>query len=198
MNGLEALKLMMDGKIVCGEFPKGKFLLKIADGIVVSKNLDEPQPVWRNENMFILEHSYQEYVPPKVTGWERDGEKRSYYVINVFDVEHVPDFNYLADDLAYNQANYFSTKEKCEEINFKQTLFRKLQRFADENNEEEIDWNNDAIPKYYITVWFPGRELRVTHLYCHNDFGQVYFSSREVAEKAMVLFKKDLCKYFGI
>ena len=60
--------------------------------------------------------------------------------------------NYQTDERCYEQLNYFSMKEKAEEINFKQTLFRKLQRFSDENGGTEIDWNDEDQTKFSISI----------------------------------------------
>ena len=102
--------------------------------------------------------------------------------------------NHEIDETVYEKANYFSTKEKAEEINFKQTLFRKLQRFSDENGGNEIDWNNSR--KYFIEYYSKGEKLAVDYAYRLYNFGQVYFASREIAEKAIELFHDELIKYF--
>ncbi len=98
------------------------------------------------------------------------------------------------DDDCYEIANYFSTKEKAEEINFKQTLFRKLQRFSDENGGNEIDWKDHFSKKLYIA--YQGGELFVDWMSEAKYFGQVYFISREVAQQAIELFHDELIKYF--
>ena len=96
----------------------------------------------------------------------------------------------------YEIANYFSTKEKAEEINFKQTLFRKLQRFSDENGGNEIDWNNYDQSKHVIYYRHDSCEFILDCFWYLRDFGQVYFVSREVAEQAIELFRDELIKYF--
>ena len=58
-------------------------------------------------------------------------------------VEEMTEDMCMEDKYYYEDANYFSTEEKAEEINFKQTLFRKLQRFSDENGGDKIDLNCD-------------------------------------------------------
>ena len=96
----------------------------------------------------------------------------------------------------YKQANYFSTKEKAEEINFKQTLFRKLQRFSDENGGNEIDWKDPNQEKWMIRFDHRVEELCVGLNNYIRNFGQVYFISEEIAEKAIELFRDELIKYF--
>ena len=86
-------------------------------------------------------------------------------------------------------------KEK-EEINFKQTLFRKLQRFSDENGGTEIDWNDEDQNKFIIKYSHFSSKLIIDCYHSIQYFGQVYFASKEVARKAIELFHDDLIKYF--
>ena len=103
--------------------------------------------------------------------------------------------NTLGEPL-YEVANYFSTREKAEEINFKQTLFRKLQRFSDENGGNEIDWENTNQKKYCILYCHSFKELQSDFTWVRQNQGQIYFISKEIAEKAIELFHDDLIKYF--
>ncbi len=100
------------------------------------------------------------------------------------------------DERCYEQLNYFSMKEKAEEINFKQTLFRKLQRFSDENGGNEIDWDDEDQTKFSIKYSYFSSELIIDCCNTVQQFGQVYFASKEVARKAIELFHDDLIKYF--
>jgi hypothetical protein len=68
-------------------------------------------------------------------------------------------------------------------IDKKQTLWRKLQRFADEHNEHELDWNDRNSEKWTITYNYETRKIDVLYNLVNRDFGQVYFTSREIAKK---------------
>ncbi len=96
----------------------------------------------------------------------------------------------------YKSANYFSTKEKAEEIGFKQTLFRKLQRFSDENGGNEIDWNKGEQRKWMIRFDHGAKRLYVVLNTDIQNFGQVYFVSKKITEQAIELFHDELIKYF--
>ena len=193
MNGLEAIELMKQGKMVCSNdhFPRfidqtnGKMMVLGHDGEIV------PSP-----NFDINYVGYRECIEPKpVTGWERVNEGEEVYFISVYEgVEKETDYCDEIDDDCYEIANYFSTKEKAYEINFKQTLFRKLQRFSDENGGNEIDWKDHFSKKLYIA--YQGGELFVDWMSEAKYFGQVYFISREVAQQAIELFHDELIKYF--
>ena len=96
----------------------------------------------------------------------------------------------MEDKYYYEDANYFSTEDKAEEINFKQTLFRKLQRFSDENN------GNENERRYYIVYNSYADEFEAESHSFLIGVGQVHFASKKVAQKAIELFHDDLIKYF--
>lgn len=191
MNGLEAIELMKQGKKVSIVDAAGFYQIK--DGRIW---LTYPTSKVTGEVLFFdLSNTYCEYIEPKpLTGWERvDG--KMYNVILVNDLGKSMECGQFKDYMYYKQANYFSTKEKAEEINFKQTLFRKLQRFSDENGGNEIDLDNDD-RKYFINYYSKGEKLSVDFTYRLYNFGQVYFASKEIAEEAIELFHDELIKYF--
>lgn len=187
MNGLEAIELMKQGKIVKLYNTDIKF--KIENERVINVNPDVCS--WN----FVVNGKYEVVEEPKqLTGWERvdSGEKFKTISSNGFFI--ATEMNYITDIERYELANYFSTKEKAEEINFKQTLFRKLQRFSDENGGNEIDWSNPCSKKFFIA--YKDGKLFYDWMSETRYFGQVYFISREVARKAIELFHDDLIKYF--
>ena len=199
MNGLEAIELMKQGKVVTD----GKRKYQISDGkitvltYVVRNDIGAGRELWENVEYFnTAKDSYEEYIEPKpLTGWERvDG--KMYNVIVVNDLGESMECGQFKDYMYYKQANYFSTKEKAEEINFKQMLFRKLQRFSDENGGNEIDWNDEIKMKWGIWYNHEYEELASCPYFYGQAFGQVYFISKEVAEKAIELFRDELIKYF--
>lgn len=199
MNGLEAIELMKQGKIVTD----GKRKYQISDGkitvltYVVRNDIGAGRELWENVEYFnTAKDSYEEYIEPKpLTGWERV-EGDSYETITSNGALNTVDFGYYMDVERYKQANYFSTKEKAEEIIFKQRLFRKLQRFSDENGGNEIDWENTNQKKYCILYCHSFKELQSDFTWVRQNQGQIYFISKEIAEKAIELFHDELIKYF--
>ena len=191
MNGLEAIKVMMEGKIVTD----GAYLYKEIDGDICFKGQHVTEYSVDNEFNFALD--YKEYFEPKLIGWERLKDEEHYFVISVIgDVKSESKYFGASYEQCYNSANAFTTKEKAEETNFKQTLFRKLQRFSDENGGTEIDWNNEDQTKFSIKYSHWSSKLSVDRYNTVQQFGQVYFASKEVARKAIELFHDDLIKYF--
>ena len=190
MNRLEAIELMKQGSQVSD----GEYVYKIENNLVLVRSLNGK--LFNIDNSFDFTSEYEEYIEPKpLTGWERvDG--KMYNVIVVNDLGESMECGQFKDYMYYKQANYFSTKEKAEEINFKQMLFRKLQRFSDENGGNEIDWNDEIKMKWGIWYNHDYEELASCPYFYGQAFGQVYFISKEVAEKAIELFRDELIKYF--
>ena len=95
----------------------------------------------------------------------------------------------------FNVANYFNNKEYAEYIAFKETLMRKLDRFAWEHNARVIDWNDSCSAKYYIEFSNTRDELIIDWI-CSGQSNDIYFTSREIAEQAIEEFKEDLIKLY--
>lgn len=190
MNGLEAIELMKQGSQVSD----GEYVYKIENNLVLVRSLNGK--LFNIDNSFDFTSEYEEYIEPKpLTGWERvDG--KMYNVIVVNDLGESMECGQFKDYMYYKQANYFSTKEKAEEIIFKQRLFRKLQRFSDENGGNEIDWENTNQKKYCILYCHSFKELQSDFTWVRQNQGQIYFISKEIAEKAIMLFHDELIKYF--
>lgn len=191
MNGLEAIELMNRGKMVIRI--STQILYRLQDGVL--EGCDHAG-TWKSNWLFDFNAEYEEYIEPKkLKGWELANENCIYYFINDKNVSKYYAEIWSVDNNRYDNANYFSTKEKAEEINFKQTLFRKLQRFSDENGGNEIDWNDENQLKYCI-VYDSKKKRVVTKIAAGKQFGQVYFQSFTAAQEAFGLFKDDLIKYF--
>ena len=198
LTGLEAVLLMQEGGYVTDGQHIYRFVnTKIEASDITSFNKGKPE--WKSGNVFNFNYDqYKEYIKPKpLTGWERVGENESYYSINGNSyVEEMTEEMCMEDKYYYEDANYFSTEDKAEEINFKQTLFRKLQRFSDENGGNEIGWKEVDQGKYGIWYNADHGKIEVGSTWAVRDFGQVYFISEEVAQQAIELFHDDLIKYF--
>ena len=191
MNGLEAVELMKQGSQVSD----GEYVYKIENNLVLVRSLNGK--LFNIDNSFDFTSEYEEYIEPKpLTGWERVEDGERYRTIDECSVWEYREENDGSDVLLYNIANYFSTKEKAAEINFKQTLVRKLQRFSDENGGNEIDWENTNQKKYCILYCHSFKELQSDFTWVRQNQGQIYFISKEIAEKAIELFHDELIKYF--
>ena len=90
--------------------------------------------------------------------------------------------------------NYFKTQEEAERKRFEIRLHRQLELFALENNITEINWN-DSSEKYMIN-YNKDKGIFIDRVYTLKIFGQVYFTSKEIAEKALETFRHELIRYF--
>ena len=201
MNGLEAIRLMEKGEIVVSEIEStGEvFLTKIENNKIwwlFDYEYEGGVGEWKEEDSFNPTLEYKEYIEPCYTGWERVHTEGIFFVISDSEVIECEEINSRLDVKDFEKANYFSTKEKAEEIDFKQTLFRKLQRFSDENGGGDIDWNDESQRKYFIRYSYCDDELDYYWKFVNKQFGVVYFVSEDVASKAIAIFKDDLIKYF--
>lgn len=193
MNGFEALELMKLGEIV---YTKGNAtcLLGLIDGKI--SVVDECGGVVDTEYSYNFNGQYEKYKTQHKTGWERVNHGKLYYSIEGRSVVQTKETAHSFDDNEYEWANYFSTQKKAKEIHFKQTLFRKLQRFSDENGGNEIDLNDSKQTKYFIYYSHEFKRIKASYYRSSQEFGQVYFISEEVANKAIELFYEELNLYF--
>ena len=197
LSGLEAIELMKEGKMVLEI--GGILIYKIEEGYVYYKNYFDDEAKWYIDSNFSFSAKYEEYNEPKnLTGWERvdESKEEKFTIINSRDFGDLWELNDATCNDMYDRANYFSTKEKAKEIDFKQTLFRKLQRFSDENEGDKIDWSNHNQDKYYIHYDHDDKEIRISANVFLQEFGKVYFNSGKVTQQAIDLFHDDLIKYF--
>ena len=95
----------------------------------------------------------------------------------------------------FEAINYFNSKNYAEYIAFKETLMRKLDKFAWENNAKAVTWG-DGSTKYYIIFSHIDNELIVRGVSMYMSNNIIYFTSHEIAEKALEEFKEDLIKLY--
>ena len=121
---------------------------------------------------------------------EKDGR---YYCIN-YDVIKYDWYDTNIDNICYENANCFETKEEAERVAFEQTLFRKIRRFRD-TYDEGVNWNNTS-QKYYIHYDYRFKRIAINYAYTYRSINEIYFNSKEVAERCLEEFRDELEKYF--
>lgn len=124
--------------------------------------------------------------------YKQSGYGEKYHCIYGYMIHLNTDSNHEIDNKLFSTANYFNNKDYAEYIAFKETLMRKLDRFAWEHNAKAVNWD-DGSEKYFITFSNRHNVLTVDWacMYKSND---IYFTSRDIAEKALKKFKDDLMK----
>ena len=120
---------------------------------------------------------------------------KKYYTIST--KGKISSYSFCNDDFdkeIIDFGNYFKTQEEAERKRFEIRLHRQLELFALENNDTEIDWNIHS--EKYVINYSKKMGPFIIEVYDLKDFGQVYFTSKEIAEKALETFKDDLVRYF--
>ena len=183
------LDLRAEGK----RYKCGNRIFKVKDGDLVDI---ESNAYLRDENItiaYLLNLDFEEIKEMK-NPYERVDYKDWYYAI-----ERAGSVTTLADNSDYdnrmfNIANYFNNREYAEYISFKEDLMRKLDRFAWENNAKVINWD-DCSTKYYIKFEIDIKKFRISRCISFRS-NDIYFTSEEIAEKALEEFKDDLMKLY--
>lgn len=98
--------------------------------------------------------------------------------------------------------NCFQTEKQAEFMAEKLRVIHELEKFAFENNEEEIDWNNSEQRKYYLYFDYTDMSIVSCDSYskCQHIPLAVYFTSKEIADKSIKAIGEERLKkyYFGV
>ena len=142
----------------------------------------------------LLELDFKEVKETK-NPYKQAGYGNKYYSIFESRISLNTDSNHEIDNKLFSTANYFNNKEYAEYIAFKETLTRRMDKFAWEHNAKAMNWDDNWSTKYCIIFSHIDNELivRGASMYMSNN---VYFTSHEIAEKAMEEFKDDLIKLY--
>lgn len=117
--------------------------------------------------------------------FERVGSGDRFFAIdNMNGIQTCTDMSYARDEAYYNGVNYFNDKAFAKQVALRQLLYRKLLKFAYDNEYEDnqkwngenphwcIDYDNNR--KKFDTTW---QDL--------VQYSHVYFSTKEGAERAI-------------
>ena len=133
----------------------------------------------------------------KKTGYERQKANDIYYSIDIADnVLKNFDLHDIVHDDIYSIANYYIDKTVAINNARADKLMRQLRRFAVENNDDKIDWKDFGKGKSCIYFDYMTKSLRVGAVNQQRNFGQIYFSSEKVVQKAINAFYDELMWYF--
>lgn len=113
-----------------------------------------------------------------------DGDDRHYYTIVGCDVLRRVDINDIADRGLYNAINYFNDKTFAKQIALHQLLYRKLLKFAYDNEREDTArWDGQHA---HWTIRYDNYRNEFCPYY-QNDYKahDVYFSYKDGAVRAI-------------
>lgn len=124
--------------------------------------------------------------------FERVAKDDVYYtVLSSGSVGRMEDYLDCQDDSQYDAANYFNDEAFANQVALHQLLYRKLLKFAYDNDcEDNQAWNKT---NYHYYIYYNTDEGRfctdATRIFKHND---VWFCSRDLANRAI----KEVVKPF--
>ena len=142
-----------------------------------------------------------EIVEEPIKDWKPKKGNKYYYIGSAGSI-----FNYdcredILDEAHLNIGNYFKTAEDAKHMVEKFKVIRELQKFANENNEEKIDWKNFNQCKYKIFYDAEDGDLYVDYsIQCESEPFNIYFTSFKIAKKAIEEIGEDRIKkyYFNV
>lgn len=200
MNFKQAYQEMLKGKKIkrpgWGGYwfiEDGKVKIRLKTGLIIENNFNP------------------ETIPNTVAeDWEVVGEKKwwepkkdeKYYIIcgdgsidyNNYDGDG-------ADKRLMDIGNCFQTENQTEFMLEKLKVIHELEKFAYENNDEEIDWNNKNQFKFSLVFGYNHQVVQVNTWSVIREIPfNVYFTSEELAKKAIETIGEDRIKkyYFGV
>ena len=131
--------------------------------------------------------------------WKPEDNEKYFYVSGRGVINICRWINDTTDNGCYEIGNCFKTKEEAEFALEKAKVEAELRRFAEENNEYEIDWEDDDQKKWFIYYNCDTKKIDIiynTVLKTHC----IYFSSKKIAKQAIDYIGEERLKkyYLGI
>lgn len=112
-----------------------------------------------------------------------DADDKYYYIRVSGDVADYHDVNDNGDRLLYEASNYFNDEQFAEQVALHQLLYRKLLKFAYDNEcEDTAEWNGTNM-HWFIRWSCDAGNFIIFNEYCYKG-QEVYFSSDEAAKRA--------------
>ena len=206
MNIKEAINCMKDGKKV--KRANDNFIYYYKDDKIYCE-----EAKWKYDNNSI---SYEDVL---AEDWEVIEDKKKekkkywipkkdekYYFVSSFssNVSYDKSIEDEFDESRINLGNCFRTEEEAVHMIKKSNIIHELQKFAYENNSEEISqkWQlDDYRKKYYIVYNYVEKQIKIGFaLKCRSLPFNIYFESEEEAKKAIETIGEDRIKkyYFDV
>lgn len=202
MNFKEAYEKMREGKKVRRKdwlgywfIEDGKVKIYLKDGNIKFNNFT--QETIANT----LAEDWEVVEEPKSKDWKPKKGDTYYYIGSVGSI-----FNYdyredISDEAHLNIGNCFKTEEDAKHMVEKFKVIHELQKFAFENNEKEIDWNDAKQYKQFLIYDIEDKKVCVDYkTYVKSEPFNIYFTSFDIARKAIKTIGEARIKkyYFDI
>lgn len=131
--------------------------------------------------------------------WKPKCSEEYFRIAGYGEINNFSWINDVTDDTCYGIGNCFKTREDAEFALEKLKVEAELRRFAEENNECEIDWSDRKQNKWLICYNYDSKNIDTGYdntLRTHY----IYFSSKEIAKQAIKYIGEERLKkyYFGV
>lgn len=128
--------------------------------------------------------------------WKRAEVCGKYFTTAATGVDDHYEDNDGFDSKAWDRANYFTSESLAHQIDNSQTLYRTLLKFRDENdsNWNERLYNDELHSLWYIYYDHDFNCFEVTSCFRAQHLHTVYFSSPDIATRAMNEIIIPFCK----
>lgn len=186
------LDLRAEGK----RYKCGNRIFTVKDGDLVDI---ESNTYLRKENISITELLKMDFeeVKEMKNPYKRVNNGEMYYFVSERGgIENFKEFTDCSDNKLFKSLNYFNNKEYAKYTAFKETLMRRMDKFAWEHNAKVVGWGDCNQPKHHIVLNnYCDKNLEVSSCFSLQS-NNIYFTSKEIAEMALEKFKDDLMKLY--
>ena len=86
---------------------------------------------------------------------------------------------------SYNCCKYFNDNKFAKQVFLRQLLYRKLLKYSWDNDAEDVKWECGHMAHYCISLRADSNKFCVCTAFVAKSLTEVYFSKKEVAEKAI-------------
>ena len=123
--------------------------------------------------------------PKKKNPFDRVGNSDRFFAIdNMNGIQTCTEMSYARDEAYYNGINYFNDKKFAKQVALHQLLYRKLLKYAYDNEFEDEEWDETKMHAYIIYN-FTRKNYDIRWTRNEKEPGTVYFKTPTRATAAL-------------
>lgn len=130
----------------------------------------------------------------KETPFARHSDETYWFIKATNTIASLHDYNRDFDNALYNNVNHFNDYNIAEQVALHQLLYRKLLKYAYENDAVVNDWNDLDSKKYLIVKSIDDNKFHIDWNHRIKHVCSIYFNTKEVAEQAIENVVKPFMK----
>ena len=117
--------------------------------------------------------------------FDRVGNGDRFFAIdNMNGIQTCTEMSYARDEAYYSGINYFNNKKFAKQVTLHQLLYRKLLKYAYDNEFEDEEWNGTKMHAYIIYN-FTRKDYDIRWTRNEKEPGTVYFKTPTMATAAL-------------